>query len=161
MNSWGETVWENYGKQAKSKCERRVSNWWIHVRKRGVTLNVYIYVQGGGGGVEKSVIRYVRTNGWRQKYVSEHFLCIGLAKYTRALPPARKMLLFPSVIITIIYPMRELEFRNFRYLLAGLSTEALAELYWVITLGVFEKINSIYFQGISLVFSRIRRPSQN
>ena len=31
--------------------------------QKRVTLNVYIYVQEGGGGVGKSVIRYVRTNG--------------------------------------------------------------------------------------------------
>ena len=142
-------MWEESVKLMNSRTQKRGYSKCVHIRTRG---------RGRGWKIGH---RYVRTNAWPQKYVLEYFLCIGLAKYTRALPPARKMLLFPSVIITIIYPMRELEFRNFRYLLAGLSTEALAELYWVITLGVFEKINSIYFQGISLVFSRIRRPSQN
>ena len=35
------------------------------------------------------------------------------------------------------------------------ETERLAELYWVIGLSVLEKINSIYFQGISLAISRM------
>ena len=40
---------------------------------------------------------YVRTyvpNGWLQTNAVERFLCIGSAKYTRASPPARTMLLF-------------------------------------------------------------------
>ena len=39
------------------------------------------------------------------------------------------------------------------------KTEGLAELHWVIGLSVLEKINSICFQKISLVISRIRCPS--
>ena len=35
-------------------------------------------------------------NGWPQVNVVEYFLCIGLAKYTRASPPASKMSLFSS-----------------------------------------------------------------
>ena len=35
------------------------------------------------------------------------------------------------------------------------ETEGLAELHWVSVQGVLEKINSICFQGISLVFSRM------
>ena len=41
-------------------------------------------------------------NGWPQKNVVEYFLFISPAKYTRASLPARKMLLFSSIIITII-----------------------------------------------------------
>ena len=40
-------------------------------------------------------------------------------------------------------------------------TEGLAKLHWVIWLSVLEKINLIYFQGISLLVSRMRRPSKN
>ena len=32
----------------------------------------------------------------------EYFLCIGMAKYTKAPPPARKMSLFSFIIIMII-----------------------------------------------------------
>ena len=53
-------------------------------------------------GFEKLVLRYVRIHGWPQKNFVEYFLCIGTAKYTKASPPARKMLLFSSIIITII-----------------------------------------------------------
>ena len=41
-------------------------------------------------------------NEFLQTNVTEYCLCNGMAKYTRALPPARKMLLFSSIIITII-----------------------------------------------------------
>ena len=37
--------------------------------------------------------------------------------------------------------------------------EGLVELHCVVGLSVLEKINSIFFQRISLVLSRIRRPS--
>ena len=39
LNLWGKTIWGNYGKQAKSKWERRVSSRWNHLHKRGVTIN--------------------------------------------------------------------------------------------------------------------------
>ena len=39
LNFWGKTIWGNYDKRAKSKWERRVSNWWNHIRKKGVTVN--------------------------------------------------------------------------------------------------------------------------
>ena len=39
MNFWGNTLWRNYGKQAKSKWERRVSNRWNPIRRKGVTDN--------------------------------------------------------------------------------------------------------------------------
>ena len=39
LNFWGKTIWENYGKQAKSKWERRVLNRWNRIPKRGVTVN--------------------------------------------------------------------------------------------------------------------------
>ena len=52
--------------------------------------------------VEKLVIRWYGLNGWPQANLVEYFLCIGLAKYTRASPPARKMSFFSSIIITTI-----------------------------------------------------------
>ena len=39
LNFWGKTIWGNYGKQAKSKWEGRVSNRWNHIRKSVVTVN--------------------------------------------------------------------------------------------------------------------------
>ena len=39
FNFWGKTTWGNYDKQAKSKWDRRISNWWNHIRKREVTAN--------------------------------------------------------------------------------------------------------------------------
>ena len=48
-------------------------------------------------------IRYSNVrSGWPQTNVVEYFLCIGSAKYTRALPPARNMSLFSSIIIKIL-----------------------------------------------------------
>ena len=78
-NFWGKTIWEN---GAYSEC--------VDTRARG-------------RGFEKLVIRYVRTK-WMvpNKCCGIFFLCIGLAKYTRASSPARKMLLFSSIIITIV-----------------------------------------------------------
>ena len=38
LNFWGKTIWGNYGKQAKSIWERRVSNQWNHIHTKGVFL---------------------------------------------------------------------------------------------------------------------------
>ena len=65
-----------------------------------VIQNMYMCVQGER--VEKSVIRYVRTKWMVQTNVVKYFLCTGSAKYARASPPARKMSLFSSIIVTII-----------------------------------------------------------
>ena len=62
-------------------------------------------VYRGSGLKNRSKDTYV-LNGWPQTNVMEYFLYIGSAKYTRASPPARKMSLFSSIIITIIYSMR-------------------------------------------------------
>ena len=69
-------------------------------RMNGVIQNVYRCVLGEGGGW-KLVIRYVRTKWMATNKCCGMFLCIGLAKYTRASPPARKMSLFSSIVITI------------------------------------------------------------
>ena len=56
-----------------------------------------------GEGVEKLVLRYVRTKCMApNKCCGIFFLCIGMAKYTKASPPARKVLMFSSIIIAII-----------------------------------------------------------
>ena len=55
----------------------------------GVIQNVYRCVQREG--FKKSVIRYVRTKWTVPNRCYGIFLCIGLAKYTRASLPARKM----------------------------------------------------------------------
>ena len=85
-----------------------------------------------------------------------NILCIGTAKYIKASPPARKMPLFSSIIITIILPYEIIRIYMIldTYLQVS-ETEELAELHWVIGHSVLEKINSIYFHGISLAFSRM------
>ena len=40
LNFWGKTIWGNYGKRAKLKWEKRVSNRWNYIRKRGLLLMV-------------------------------------------------------------------------------------------------------------------------
>ena len=84
-----------------------------------------------GRGVEKLVLRYVRTK-WMtpNKCCGIFFLRIGPAKYTKASPPARKMLLFSSIIITIILSYAII--RNYTILhiyLQVSETEGLAELH--------------------------------
>ena len=125
-----------YGSNSYSKC--------VHMLTRG-------------RGVEKSVLRYVH-NKWMapNKCCGIFFLCIGPTKYTKASPPARKMSLFSSIIITIILSYAIIRIYTILHIYLQVSeTEGLAELHWVIGLSVLEKINSIYFQGISLVLSRI------
>ena len=124
-----------YGSNSYSKC--------VHMLTRGK-------------GVEKLVLRYVRTK-WMapNKCCGIIFLCIGLAKYTKASPPAKKMSLFSSIIITIILSYAIIRIYTVLHIYLQVSeTEGLAELHWVIGLSVLEKSNSIYFQGISLVLSR-------
>ena len=110
-----------------------------------------------GEEVEKSVLRYVRTK-WMapSKCCGIFFLCIGPAKYTKASPPARKISLFSSITITIILSYAIIRIYTILHIYLQVSeTEGLAELHWVIGLSVLEKINSIYFQGKSLVLSRM------
>ena len=115
---------------------------------------------GRGDRVEKSVIRYVRTTWMAPDKCYGILLCIGPAKYTRASPPPRKISLFSSIIITIILFQVIIRIYTILHICLQVSkTEGLAELHCVIGLSVLEKINSIYFQGISILLSRIRRPS--
>ena len=106
-------------------------------------------------GVEKLVLRYVRTK-WPQTNVVKHFLSIGMAMYAKASPPTRKMLLFSSSIIMIILSYAIIRIYIILHIYLQVSeTEGLAELHWIIEQSVLEKINSICFHGISLVFSRM------
>ena len=123
-----------YGSNSYSKC--------VHMLTRG-------------RGVEKSVLRYVRTK-WMapNKCCRIFFLCTGPAKYTKASPPARKMLLFSSIITIILSYAIIRTYTILHSYLQVSETERLAELHCVIVLSVLEKINSIHFQGIWIVFSR-------
>ena len=70
----------------------------------GHSLSTYATVQvriGIGKLKNRSQDTYV-LNGSLETNVVEYFLCIGSVKYTRASPPARKMSLFSSIIITIV-----------------------------------------------------------
>ena len=120
-----------------------------------VTLNWYICLQGGGG-IEKSVLKYVRTKWVASNKCCGIFFAHWFAKYTKASPPTRRMSLFPSIIITIILSYAIIRIYTILHIYLQVSeTEGLAELHWVIGLNVLEKINSVYFQGISLVLSRM------
>ena len=132
-----------YGRNSYSKCvhmltrERRRRGWGVGLKNR--SLDTYV------------------LNGLPQTNVAEYFLCIVTAKYTKASQPARKMSLFSSIIITIILSYAIIRIYIILHIYLQVSeTEGLAELYWMI-LGhsVLEKINSIYFHGISLAFSRM------
>ena len=95
-------------------------------------------------------------NGWPQINVAEFFLYIGPVKYTKALPPASKMSLFSSIVITIILSYAKTRIYTILHIYLQVSkTEGQAELHWMIELSVLEKINSMYFQVISLVLSRM------
>ena len=110
-----------------------------------------------GSGVEKSVLRYVRTK-WiaPNKCCGILFVCISQAKDTKASPPARKLSLFFSIIFTIILSYAIIRIYTILHIYLQVSeTERLAELQWVIELSVLEKINPIYFQGISLKLSKM------
>ena len=79
-----------------------------------------------------------------------------MAKYTKASPPARKISLFSSIIITIISSYGIIKIYIILHIYLQVSeTEGLAELHRVMEQSVLEKINSIYFHGISVAFSRM------
>ena len=65
--------------------------------KGGYSKCVHRRTRGGIGYKER-----VYLNGWPETNVLEYFFFIGPAKYARVPPPARKMLLFSPIIITII-----------------------------------------------------------
>ena len=55
----------------------------------------------GRGLKNRSRDTYV-LNEWPQTNIVEYFSCIGMTKYTKASPPAKKMSLVSFIIITII-----------------------------------------------------------
>ena len=122
-----------------------------------VSLRAYICLQGRGSWKNWSYYTYV-LNWWPQTNVVEYFLCIVPATYTKASPSARKMLLFSSIIITIIlfYAITRIYAISHIYLEVS-ETEGLVELHWVIGLSVLGKFNLIYFYIIQYtnVLSRI------
>ena len=68
-------------------------------------------------------------NEWPQTNLVEYFLCIGPAKYTKGSPPARKMSLFSSIIITIILSYAIIRIYTILHIFFQVSeTEGLAEL---------------------------------
>ena len=85
-----------------------------------------------------------------QTNIVEYFLCIGTVKYTKASSPPSKMSLFSSIIITIVLSYAIIRIYIILHIYLQVSeTERLEELHWVIGHSVLEKINSIYFRGIS------------
>ena len=72
----------------------------------GCYLMMMLDSNGGRGfknlGKSDYVICEGSLNRWPQTNVVEYLLRIGLVKYTRGSPPARKMSLLFSIIITII-----------------------------------------------------------
>ena len=97
-------------------------------------LNWVICVQRGRE-VEKLVIRYARTKWMAPDKCCGIFLCIGPAKYTRASPPLRKMLLFSSTIITFILSYAIIRICTILHIYLQISkTEGPVELHWVIGL---------------------------
>ena len=76
------------------------------------------------------------------KNVVEYFLWIGMAKYTKASPSARKMLLFSFIIITITLSYAIIRIYIVLHIYWQVSeTERIAELHWLIGQIVLEKIN--------------------
>ena len=70
--------------------------------------------------------------------------------------PAEKMLLFSSIIITIILRYAIIRIYIVLHIYLQVSeTERLADLHWVTGHSILEKINLIYVYGISLAFSRM------
>ena len=122
-----------------------------------VSYSKFVHMHTRERGVEDLILRYVRTK-WMapSKCCGIFFLCYGTTKYTKASLPGRKMSLFSSIIITIILSYAIIRIYIILHIYMQVSeTEGLAELHWVIGESILEKINSIYFHGISLAFSRM------
>ena len=108
-----------YGSNSYSKC--------LHMLTRGKGVKNWSYDM------------YV-LNGWSQTNIGEYFLCIGPAKYTKALPAARKMSLFSSIIIAIILSYAVVRIYTILHMYLQVSeTEGQAELHGVIGQSVLEK----------------------
>ena len=103
---------------------------------------IWVILQYKFGSV---VLRYVHTKWWLQTKFVEYYLFIGTAKYTKASPPAKKML-FSSIIITIILPNAMIRIYIILHIYLQVSqTEGgggwLAELHWVIGQSLLEKLS--------------------
>ena len=69
-------------------------------------------------------------NGWTQTDFVENFLCTGTSKYTKTSPPARKMSLFSSVLITIVLSYMMIRIYTILHIYLQVSeTEGMAELH--------------------------------
>ena len=113
---------------------------------------VHMLTRERGGWNIGPKTRAYQINGRPQTNIVEYFLCIGMAKYTKAW----KISLFSSIIITIILSYAIIRIYTILHIYLRVSEiEGVVDLYWVIGRSALEKINSIYFQGISLLFSRM------
>ena len=88
------------------------------------------YAYNGDRGLKNwSQDTYV-LNGWPQTNVVEYFSCIGMTKYTKASPPAKKMSLFSFIIIMIILSYAMIRIYIILHIYSQVSkTERLAELH--------------------------------
>ena len=124
-----------YAKGGYSKC--------VHMRARE-------------RGVEKSVIRYVRTSWMVSNKCYEIFFVHWSGQVHQSITASKEnvVVFFHHNYDYFIFAIIRIYTVLHIYLHVS-ETEGLAELHWVIGLSVLEKINSIYFYGISFVLSRI------
>ena len=112
----------------------------------------YVHMLTRGRGVEKLVLRYIPTKWMAPSKCCRIPFCALVQPSTLKHQGKENAVVFfhHKIILSyaIIYAILHI------YLQAS-ETEMLAELHWVIGLSVLEKINSIYFQGISLALSRM------
>ena len=113
-----------------------------------------VHVLTIGRGLEKSVLRYVRT-----KWISTNKCCGKFFMYWsdevhQSVTASKENVSSIIIMIILFYVIIRIYTILHIYLLVS-ETEGLVQLHWVIGLSVLEKINLIYFQGISLVLSRI------
>ena len=108
---------------------------------------------------------YKRKRGWiigpkwkngTKWMVPNKFCGIFFVHWYDQCTPAKKMLLFSSIIITIILRYAIIRIYIVLHIYLQVSeTERLADLHWVPGHSILGKINLIYVYGISLAFSRM------
>ena len=92
--------------------------------------NSYLHMLTRGKEVEKYVLRYVRTKSMAPNKRCGIFWCIGTAECTKASPPAKKLSLFSSIIITIILTYDLIRIYTILHIYLQVSeTEGLAQLH--------------------------------
>ena len=107
-------------------------------------------------GVEKLVLRYVRTRWMAPNKCCGIFFVHWFRQVHQSIPAIKEnVIVFFHHNYDYFILCNNQNLRSFTYHLQVSETEGLAELHWVIGLSVLEKINSIYFQELSLVFSRM------